>query len=133
VDKILDNITIPATNRTPEVAFNFDTGQLKVVGESYPEDVASFYSPLFDALDAWLASHEEQSCLFELRLIYFNSSSAKAIMMLMEKLDEAAEKGMEVSVHWYHDPEDDTMLELGEEFGEDLEHATFEMVAQEST
>jgi hypothetical protein len=133
VDKILDNISIPATNRTPEVAFNFDSGQLKIVGESYPEDVTRFYNPLFDALGAWLASATKQSCQFEFRLIYFNSSSAKAIMMLMEKLDEAAEEGMEVSVHWYHDPEDDNMLELGEEFGEDLEHATFKMVAQGST
>ena len=46
-------------------------------------------------------------------------------MMLMDKLDEAAESGGFVDVFWYYDPEDDTMEELGEEFGEDLEHAKF--------
>ena len=67
------------------------------------------------------------SCRFDFELIYFNSSSAKAIMMLMEKLDEAAANGAEVEVYWYYDEEDDTMRELGEEFGEDLEHATFHL------
>jgi hypothetical protein len=47
--------------------------------------------------------------------------------MLMEKLDEAADSGAEVEVYWYYDEEDDTMRELGEEFGEDLEHATFHL------
>jgi hypothetical protein len=30
-----------------------------------------------------------------------------------------------VTINWYYDEEDDTMRELGEEFGEDLEHAAF--------
>ena len=90
----MDNINIPATNRTPEVTFNFEDGNLKIAGESYPEDVTSFYNPLFEALDTWLADAQGKSCHFEFQLIYFNSSSAKAIMMLMEKLDEAAGEGM---------------------------------------
>ena len=41
-------------------------------------------------------------------------------MMLMDKLDAAAANGASIDVFWYYDPEDDTMQELGEEFGEDL-------------
>ena len=44
-----------------------------------------------------------------------------------EKLDEAAGRGAGVDIHWYYDEEDDTMKELGQEFGEDLEHATFHL------
>ena len=32
-----------------------------------------------------------------------------------------------MSICWFHDEEDDTMKELGEEFGEDLEHAEFKL------
>ncbi len=46
-------------------------------------------------------------------------------MSLLEKLDEAASGGASVTVTWHYDEEDDTMLELGEEFAEDLEHAEF--------
>jgi len=42
-------------------------------------------------------------------------------------LDEAAENGNNVTINWAYDEEDDNMEELGEEFGEDLEHATFNL------
>ena len=47
--------------------------------------------------------------------------------MLMDKLDAAAKNGAAVDVYWYYDKEDDTMQELGEEFGEDLENAKFHL------
>ena len=74
-----------------------------------------------------MAGLGDGSCRFDFELIYFNSSSAKAIMMLMEKLDDAAKNGASIEVYWYYDEEDDTMQELGEEFGEDLEHAAFHL------
>ncbi len=123
----MERIEIPATNRTPTVDFDFDKGHLRLAGESYPEDVTTFYNPLFDALRSWLNDDQSTRCRFDLELIYFNSSSAKAIMMIMEMLDAAAAKGMTIEVYWFHDPEDETMEELGEEFGEDLEHASFRL------
>ena len=48
-------------------------------------------------------------------------------MMLMDKLEAAAAKGAAVDVHWFYDKEDDTMQELGEEFGEDLQNAKFHL------
>ena len=41
------------------------------------------------------------ACRFDFELIYLNSSSAKAVMMLMDKLDAAAKKGATVDVYWY--------------------------------
>jgi hypothetical protein len=67
------------------------------------------------------------SCRFDFELIYLNSSSSKAIMMLMDKLELAASKGASIDIHWHCDKEDDTMQELGEDFGEDLESAKFHL------
>jgi hypothetical protein len=120
------NLKIAATDRSPEVDFDFDKHCLRLSGESYPEDVAGFYGPVFEALDAYLRQLRGDACSFEFELIYFNSSSAKAVMSLLEKLDEAAENAS-VTITWYYDEEDDTMRELGEEFGEDLEHAEFRL------
>lgn len=124
---MMDSLDIPATVRTPEVSFNFRENRLGLVGESYPEDVTRFYNPLFDALDTYLNSLSSGHCRFDFKLVYFNSSSAKAIMMIMDKLDEAAYRGNQINVHWFYDPEDDTMEELGEEFGQDLQSATFKL------
>ena len=82
---------------------------------------------MFTALDSYLSKLGGGTCRFDFELIYLNSSSAKAIMMLMDKLDAAAKKGAAVDVYWYYDKEDDTMQELGEEFGEDLENAKFHL------
>jgi SiaC family regulatory phosphoprotein len=122
-----DKIDIAATTRTPAVTFDFTQHHLKIKGESYPEDVTEFYGPVFTALDNYLSKLGKGSCRFDFELIYLNSSSAKAVMMLMDKLEAAAKKGAAVEVYWYYDKEDDTMQELGEEFGEDLENAKFHL------
>jgi len=123
----MDNIDIEATERSPVVSFDFKNHVLKISGESYPEDVTEFYNPLFEALDSYLAELGDGACRVEIELIYFNSSSAKAIMTLMDKLEEAAGKGTSIDVYWRFDEEDDTMAELGEEFGEELENAKFHL------
>jgi hypothetical protein len=123
----MQNLRIKATNRSPAITFDFARHHLRIEGESYPEDVPTFYGPVFDALDAYLATLKQGSCRFDLALIYFNSATAKALMLLLEKLDDAAAAGAAVDVHWYYDEEDDTMKELGEEFGEDLQHAKFHL------
>jgi len=122
------NLSIPASARTPAIDFDFGKNHLKLSGESYPEDVTEFYNPLFSALDAYLAElGPGRSCRVDFELVYINSSSAKAVMMLMDKLDAAASNGPTVDVYWFYDAEDDTMQELGEEFGEDLENAKFHL------
>jgi SiaC family regulatory phosphoprotein len=120
-------LEIPATQRTPAVSFDFTANHLRISGESYPEDVTEFYHPVFAALDRYLEGLGTGRCRFDFELIYLNSSSAKAVMMLMDKLEAAALKGASVDVHWLYDEEDDSMQELGEEFGEDLEAATFHL------
>ncbi len=52
-------------------------------------------------------------------------------MGLFDSLDETAGNGNDVTVIWVHEIDDDNMEEMGEEFGEDLEHAKFELKAVE--
>lgn len=122
-----ESLNIEPTSRTPDVKFDFANNHLKISGESYPEDVTEFYRPVFNALDAYLGALGHGSCRFDFELIYLNSSSAKAVMMLMDKLEEAATSGASVDVFWFYDRDDDTMQELGEEFGEDLSKAKFHL------
>lgn len=123
----METLEITATDRSPAVHFDFDQGTLKLSGESYPEDVNQFYGPVFEALEGYLSGLGDGQCKFEFELIYFNSSSAKAIMMIMDQLEAAASAGAKVDVHWRYDEDDDNMMELGEELGEDLEAASFHL------
>lgn len=118
-------INISGTGRTPKVIVDSANGKIELEGESYPEDVTQFYKPLLDEIGAWLESGSVGKVTCAFKLVYFNSSSAKAIMMLLEQLDNAAQQGADVTVQWFYDPEDETMQELGEDFQEDVLHATF--------
>jgi len=110
---------------------DFDNNQYLVKGMSYPEDAREFFDPLFVKLDAHFAILNNAQVTFTFELQYYNSSSARVLLHLFERLDAVAEKGNDVQILWRHGSDDDNMEEQGEEFGEDLEHAKFELVAFE--
>ena len=53
-------------------------------------------------------------------LTYFNSSSTKMLFSMFDALNEAAENGNRVTLHWFHDEDDDTILEFGQELHDDF-------------
>lgn len=120
----MDTIQIEATERSPAIEFDFGGNRFLIKGESYPEDVTSFYGPILEKLETHLNELRGASIQFTFDLIYFNSSTAKVLMGLFETLDEAAEKN-DVTIVWNYEEDDDNMEEMGEEFGEDLENAKF--------
>ncbi len=126
----MDRIQIAATDRSPEVDFDFSSGHLSLRGESYPEDAAAFFGPLLQALRADLADGSRTPIVFEVGLAYFNSSSAKALMNLFMPLEDAAEEGRAVTVRWLFAEGDETIEEAGEDFAADFAHARFEMVKE---
>lgn len=126
----MNPIRIELTNRTPEINFDFTANTFAIRGESYPEDVPAFYGPLLTALKEHLRAMEAGSVEFNFELIYFNSTSAKVVMKLFDLLEATAEQGVTVTINWHFKADDLDMGELGEEFGEDLENATFKLCPQ---
>ncbi len=98
-------------------------------GESYPEDIAAFYGEIIGSLEEHLSGLQGETVQFTFELIYFNSSTAKILMRLFDTLDETANNGNDVTITWVHEEDDDNMEEMGEDFGEDLEHAKFALKA----
>jgi len=127
----MENLTIEATKRTPAIHFDFEKHQLSLTGESYPEDVNQFYGQVISTLESYLTETNDQSLQVNLDLLYFNSSSAKALIRIFDMLDEAATQN-KVSICWMYEADDDNIAELGEEFGEDLINADFQLVVKAS-
>ena len=123
----MKNISLPATDRSPQVEFDFQGHKLALSGESYPEDAATFFGPLLEALNTYLITPASEQVVFDVNLAYFNSSSAKALMNMFQMLEESAEEGRAVQIKWHYHPDDDTMEEFGEDFAEDFEAAEFQM------
>lgn len=129
----MEKIVLPPTPRSPSVEFDFSRGRLSLRGEAYPENAASFFGPLLQAVREHLADGGQEPMEVEIDLVYFNSSSAKALMTLFQLCEEAAEGGRPVVIRWWHAPDDETIREFGEDFAEDFVHAAFELHEKEET
>ncbi|MCS3468650.1 hypothetical protein M2401_002385 [Pseudomonas sp. JUb42] len=116
----MENFYIEATATSPEVDFRFDQNLLAMKGESYPENAAAFYAPIVQQLREYLGSREDAQITANIALAYFNSSSTKMLFSIFDALDQAAQMGNRVEVNWYHDEEDETIFEFGEELKADF-------------
>ncbi|MDB5983768.1 MAG: Fe-S oxidoreductase [Pseudomonas sp.] len=121
----MDNLHIAATATSPEVDFRFDQHLLSLTGESYPENAAAFYTPILQQLHAYLAGCEGASITANIALAYFNSSSTKMLFSIFDALDRSVQSGNRVQMNWYHDEEDDTIFEFGEELRADFQSIEF--------
>jgi hypothetical protein len=121
----MDKISIASTARTPAVEFDPEARTFVLSGESYPEDPFKFFADPLATINAFLDQSHEGPVHFSFKLTYFNSSSAKVLMDLFCALEESAGRGNDISVDWVYAEDDDNMLELGEEFSEELSAAKF--------
>ena len=121
----MDNFYIHATATSPEVDFRFDQNLLSIKGESYPEHAAAYYAPILQQLRSFLESRNDATITTNIALAYFNSSSTKMLFSFFDALDQSAQAGNRIEVNWYHDEEDETNFEFGEELKADFEAIIF--------
>ncbi|QHI97185.1 DUF1987 domain-containing protein [Xylophilus rhododendri] len=121
----MDNLYIAPTPSTPEVDFKFDAHRLSLRGESYPENAAAFYGDIIAKLKDYLGGQQSEKIEVNIALAYFNSSSTKMLFNLIEALNDAVDTGNQVQLNWFHDEEDDTILEFGQELSEDFTSIEF--------
>lgn len=116
----MDNLYIAPTPSSPEVDFKFDAHTLSVRGESYPENAAAFYGGVIQQLRTYLQAQTSATITVNIALAYFNSSSTKMLFNMIEALSDAVRAGNEVTLNWFHDEDDETILEFGQELSEDF-------------
>lgn len=124
----MDNLVREATKSSPYIRFDAGTGLLEIKGKSYPENAAKFYAPVLEWLNEYLNSVAKETIHVNLDIVYFNSSSSKVLLNMFDILDNAAKNGRKITINWHYLRENDTARECGEEFMEELEAVTFNMV-----
>ncbi len=113
----MENIQIlgkHGVNFIPTVDFNAQTGICELGGESYLEDTIEFYSPLF----TWLREYAveiNKPITFNFRLRYFNTSSSKCIIDILNILRKYKDDGGTIEVNWYYDADEEDIEDELEE------------------
>lgn len=124
-----DDVYIKGSAETPEIVLNSSEGEIKFAGRSMPEDAKAFYQPLKE----WIQKYAESPAPGT-RVVfgyeYFNTSSSKMIMELIEEVKKIQEKDNQLRLEWHYLEDDDDMLEAGEDY-EDILDVNFEFVSFE--
>lgn len=98
---------------TPTVLLD-PKGVIELKGKSIPENSFEFYEPLYN----WLIEYSKNpnpKTEVELSMEYFNTSSSKEFMKFFRELENLHRSGStEIHVKWYHEEDDEEMMEMGE-------------------
>ncbi len=113
----MEAIKFEARDDTPYILLDKNSGTFEMSGKSLPEDVIEFYTPVLNWFEAYKSDPLEKT-IFDIRLVYFNTSSSKIILDFLLTLEEIKKAGKEVLVRWHSLEEDEDMQEAGEEYAE---------------
>ena len=115
----MDNLIIEKTKSSPSVNFNAATGKWELIGSSYPENASEFYQPIFEWINKYITEVTREISI-DFKLDYLNSSSIKFIAEMVDKLNKYSKIGIEVEINWHYREEDEDILDLGQEFKEEV-------------
>ncbi len=110
----MKDLILEATKYTPKVEFLADSGVLKISGSSYPENSVEFYQTLIDWINEYIET-QKKPMEFSFEITYFNTSTSKCFLILLEILENFHKDGGKVKVNWIYQEDDDDILESGEE------------------
>lgn len=124
----MEALLLTGTEDTPKITLDCANNVYEISGRSLPEDVTVFYKPVFDWLQNYSEHPSKSSMNLSFKLEYFNTASSKVILDILMKLEEIREAGVDVSIKWHYDQNDEDMQEAGEEYA-DLVSLPFELMA----
>lgn len=111
---MLEKFIIEAKEDTPKVIFDTESKIFEISARSLPENAIGFYEPVL----TWLNSYSKDPLdltVFNFKLEYFNTSSAKQLAKILLILENLA-KNKKVVINWYYKKEDADMLASGTRF-----------------
>lgn len=126
----MNKLQIEPTDFTPKIFFSAEAHVFEISGFSRPENVFEFYIPIIEwmqnystkILEAKREKYQFTKPLrFIFRLTYFNSSSAKFMLQILEQIKILESKNIPVQIEWYYDAGDDQILENGEDLASALD------------
>ncbi len=110
----MEPLLIQTTEDTPEIILNSTEENFLISERSLPENAIEFYEPIINWINNYIQNPNNKT-LFNFKLEYFNTASAKQIakiLLLLEKLS----KTKDVLICWHYNKEDTDMYASGTRF-----------------
>lgn len=115
----MEKIVIEPTTETPKVILDKENSIFEFSGNSLPENVATFFTPIIEWFDEYAQKpNKETKIIFNFE--YYNTSSSKMILKLLETCRSIHRNGYNIEVHWHYMDDDEDMIEAGEDYSENI-------------
>ena len=116
----MESLVIEPKSKTPKINFDASLGQMEISGISCAENSVEFYKPVIDWIDQY-RNEVKPTTVVDVNYKYFNTSSAKCILDVLEKFVNLKNHGTDVIVNWHYEQDDEEMFDAGSNFSEILE------------
>lgn len=113
----MQTLVIPQTNETPEIVLDGSKGTFSFAGKSFPENVNDFYNETIKYIEAYVQQPKDKTTL-EFSWVYFNTATSKIIVKIIMLLKTVNKTGKSFEIKWNCSPDDDLIIEKGNEFAE---------------
>jgi len=111
----MDALTIKQQNNTIGVVLDKENKKFVFEGRSLPENTVKFFDPVMKWLEKYKKAPASET-LIDMNFIYFNTSSAKIILEVLQEFDNIKNDGYSVKITWHYMEEDYDIKEAGEEY-----------------
>lgn len=115
----MEKLVIEPTNETPKVILDREKNVFEFSGNSLPEDVSTFYSPILTWFTEYAKTPNNETKV-EFNFEYYNTSSSKMILKLLEMCRDIHRNGYDIEVQWHFLEDDEDMIEAGEDYSENI-------------
>ena len=111
----MENYHIRSTDRTPEILIDFTNHNVILKGVCAPENSKLYFEEILSKIKTLLNTKKITTFTFDLE--YFNSSSSKKILDILNQIRQSSHSSCHI-INWSYDEDDEEILESGEIFEE---------------
>ncbi|MFN0050155.1 MAG: DUF1987 domain-containing protein [Cytophagales bacterium] len=125
----MEKLILEPKNKTPRLDFDHITGKMVVTGVSSAENSLEFYRPILAWIEDYKLSPHTDTTV-DINYKYFNTSSAKCILDMLERFVQLKSAKTNLVINWYYEKDDEEMYDAGVNFSDILE-TTFNLIEVE--
>lgn len=126
----MKRILIKERDFIPGVILDKEQGIFEMTGKACPENLDEFYDPIFKWLDEYSEDPNKET-IFEVKLVYYNTASSKALLKILQKLEFMFKKGHKIIIRWHYEEDDEDLQIAGEDYAE-LIQIPFEFIPHQN-
>ena len=108
-----NNLLIKEGKNTPKVVGNTNLSELIFKGNSYPENVLQFYTPIFNWIEE--LKNEKDEITVDCQFYYIASSSVIAFLKLLQKVESTFDEE-NIKFIWKYEEGDDDIKKIGQDY-----------------